>query len=107
MRRSLYENQTRSEVKFKLVALRLLRAIGAFAIARIVTRRGLRILCYHGIALKDEHLFHGKLFMHVNTFRDRMQYLRDEGYVIMSLNNAVSALRANALSRRCGSNNYR
>src|SRR5689334_14408586 len=81
----------------KLSVLRVLRALGAFALARRLTRKSLRILCYHGIALADEHLFRGNLFMQPATFAARLQLLRDVGYPVLALDEALHALAADRL----------
>lgn len=41
----------------KLSALRTMKALGLFALSRRLTKHKLRILCYHGISVADEHLF--------------------------------------------------
>ena len=41
----------------KSAALRVLLALGGFSVARLLTSRQLRILCYHGFSLRDEHEF--------------------------------------------------
>jgi peptidoglycan/xylan/chitin deacetylase (PgdA/CDA1 family) len=74
------------------LALTLAKACGLFALARILTRRGLRILCYHGIALDDEHVFQPILFMREDTFRQRMEYLVDRGYPVLALGHALELL---------------
>ncbi len=56
--------------------LKALRRSGCLKLLSHATRRGLRVLCYHGIALRDEHLFRPTLFMRADTFRRRMETLR-------------------------------
>jgi peptidoglycan/xylan/chitin deacetylase (PgdA/CDA1 family) len=68
------------------------KALGGFALARMVTRRGLRIICYHGISLRDEHCFQPKLFIRENTFRERMAYLKRHGYPILPLDEALNLM---------------
>jgi len=71
--------------------------LGLFSLARLVTRRGLRILCYHGFALSDESDFRPKLFIHRETFQARMQYLFEQGYPILSLDQACNCLAKGSL----------
>lgn len=73
------------------------RTLGLFALARRLTSGGLRIFCYHGISLGDEHAFQPKLFMRADTFRSRMELLASQGYVVMTLDDALAALDQNRL----------
>lgn len=77
--------------------LRIARGLGAFALARRITRRDLRILCYHGLSLDDEEQFQPKLFMRIDTFRRRMRYLSDHGYSVLPLGNALDRLGTGTL----------
>jgi peptidoglycan/xylan/chitin deacetylase (PgdA/CDA1 family) len=74
----------------KVLILTLLRAVGAFALARWITRAGLRILCYHGISSGDEHAFNPTLFMRESVFRRRLQILKERGYPVISLEQAAA-----------------
>ena len=65
--------------------------------SRAITTGGLRILCYHGISLADEHLFNGYLFMRPELFRDRMHRMVAAGYHVLALSEAVHFLRAGNL----------
>jgi peptidoglycan/xylan/chitin deacetylase (PgdA/CDA1 family) len=69
--------------------LPVLKHAGMFALARYLTRRGLRVLCYHGIALGDEHQFNPLLFMTPEAFRDRLARLKRLGHPVISLHDAV------------------
>lgn len=75
-----------------LVILRLAKLAGLFALARRLTARDLRILCYHGAALRDEHHFSPGLFMSKETFATRMEFLARHGYPVIGLDAAVAAL---------------
>ena len=79
------------------VILLLARVLGLFAISRRMTRRDLRILCYHGGALADEHRFSPGLFMSESTFARRMQFLAEGGYHVLRLDEALRALRCGDL----------
>lgn len=72
--------------------LRTAKALGLFALARRLTRRRLRILCYHGGALADEHRFSPGTFMTGETFARRMAYLACERYPVLPLDEAVRRL---------------
>lgn len=72
--------------------LRLAKLTGLFALARRLTARDLRILCYHGAALRDEHHFSPGLFMSKETFAARMEFLARQGYPVIALDAAVAGL---------------
>ncbi|MCA0240644.1 MAG: polysaccharide deacetylase family protein [Proteobacteria bacterium] len=75
------------------------RALGLFALAHRLTSRGLRILCYHGVALADEQQFQPKLFISEAVFRQRMAFLRARGYPVLTLADALQRLDAGTLPR--------
>ncbi len=60
----------------------------------------LNILCYHGFSFVDEHLFRPKLFMQPSTLRRRMQFLRDHGFTVTPLGEALEKLRDGRLADR-------
>lgn len=76
----------------KILLFRFAKATGLFALSRWLTRRGLRILCYHGIWLGEGH-YGNFLFMSPRKFADRMAYLAGAGYPILTLEQAVEALK--------------
>lgn len=78
--------------KVLAVILRLAKAAGLFALARRLTARDLRILCYHGAALRDEHHFSPGLFMSKETLAARLDFLARHGYPVISLDAAVAGL---------------
>jgi peptidoglycan/xylan/chitin deacetylase (PgdA/CDA1 family) len=71
--------------------------LGLFHLARFVTRRSLRIICYHGFALSDESSFRPKLFMRPETFRRRMKLLVSLNYPVLSLEQASESLAKGTL----------
>jgi peptidoglycan/xylan/chitin deacetylase (PgdA/CDA1 family) len=81
----------------KQAFLHLSRALGLFALARRLTRRGLRILCFHGGSVHDEHLFRPGLFMRPETIRRRLQTLARRRYPVLDLSSALLALSENRL----------
>jgi peptidoglycan/xylan/chitin deacetylase (PgdA/CDA1 family) len=72
--------------------LRIAKWTGLFALARRLTARDLRILCYHGGALRDEHRFSPGLFMSRETFTDRMDFLKRHRYPVLTLDQAIQSL---------------
>jgi peptidoglycan/xylan/chitin deacetylase (PgdA/CDA1 family) len=74
--------------------LRLLKSSGIFA--RVKNSRWrkerLLIICYHGIALDDEHQWRPPLYMHAQLFEQRLGQLRDGRYTILPLAEAVERL---------------
>ncbi len=83
------------------LALHALRALGCFALAQYLTRKRLRILCYHGLSQGDEHLYLPYMFVHPETFEARLRILRRRGISVMTLDEAVRKLGAGRLDRAC------
>lgn len=80
-----------------LLILNIAKALGLFALARRVTAKDLRILCYHGAALRDENHFRPGLFMTEGTFVERMEYLAKHNYPVINLDEALDLLKRGAL----------
>lgn len=76
----------------------ILRLVGAFAFAQRLTRRKLRILCYHGFSISDEHLTAPYVFMQTQTFERRMRILRKRRLPVISLEDAVERLRVGRIA---------
>jgi peptidoglycan/xylan/chitin deacetylase (PgdA/CDA1 family) len=70
-------------------ALYVLRATGMFAVARHMTRKQLRILCYHGFSIGDEYEVAPMMFMRAETFTRRMQILTKHKIPVVPLDEAV------------------
>jgi predicted ATP-grasp superfamily ATP-dependent carboligase/peptidoglycan/xylan/chitin deacetylase (PgdA/CDA1 family) len=68
------------------------KLLGLFGLARRMTSQGLRILCYHGFASGDACEFRPKLFINLDTFRTRLEFLRKQGYPVVTLKEALAAL---------------
>jgi len=84
----------------KLGCLSACKYLGIFWLFRRLNRNGIRILCYHGLAVaSDQSRFRPKLFMASATFRKRMAWLRRHGYRVISLDEAVDALRQGKATR--------
>jgi peptidoglycan/xylan/chitin deacetylase (PgdA/CDA1 family) len=76
----------------KLAFLYCCKYLGLFGLARLLTRRGLRVLCYHGFSFRDEHVFRPKLFMRPETFARRMALLAARGHQVLPLGEALDRL---------------
>ncbi len=61
-------------------------------------RQALLILCYHGVSQSDEHEWDPTLYIEANLFRRRMQAIREFGYQVLPLQEAVERLRQGTLS---------
>ena len=75
------------------------RSIGGFSLvaASPWRRRRLLILCYHGVSLKDEHEWDAEMFVTPGFLRRRFEILRDKGYVVLPLVDAVRRLNDGTL----------
>jgi len=62
-------------------------------------RNRLAILCYHGISMSDEHLC-TDLYLSPETFRQRLQWIRDTGCNVLGLDDALNRLSAGTLPDR-------
>ena len=62
--------------------------------------RRLLILAYHGISLGDEHEWSPELYIPPEALRARFELIRDDGYQVLPLREAVSRLRAGTLPPR-------
>jgi peptidoglycan/xylan/chitin deacetylase (PgdA/CDA1 family) len=79
------------------LALYLIKYAGLFRFARYLTRSGLRIICYHGFAVAEEYKYRSTLFIREEFFRERIGYLKRNGYPILPLRDALDALAAGRL----------
>jgi peptidoglycan/xylan/chitin deacetylase (PgdA/CDA1 family) len=79
-------------VAAKTLILRGARALGLFAIARRLTARSLRILCFHAFAVADEGAMWPGVFIDPDLFRRRMELLRRKGYRVVPLGEGVERL---------------
>jgi peptidoglycan/xylan/chitin deacetylase (PgdA/CDA1 family) len=88
--------------QLKNTVLRAARTGGIFArCAKSAHRRNrLLILCYHGIALRDEHLWRGGLFISPELFRSRLEQLRALKVSVLPLGEALARLGTQSLPER-------
>lgn len=70
----------------------ILKWLGVFRLASLLTRRSLHILCYHGFALEDEARFRPRLFINPATFERRMKFLAEKNYAVLPLSLALECL---------------
>lgn len=83
--------------KIKRILLLFLKFAGIFTLARHLTRRGVRILCYHGIWLGQEGYPGDAMFMKAETFEYRLRALRKWGFPVISLDQATKMLGSGEL----------
>jgi len=81
------------------VTLRAVRALGGFALAQRLTRKRLRILCYHGLSHDDEHVFLPYMFVRPETFESRLLILKRRRIEVLSLDRAIRKLETGGLNR--------
>src|SRR5260370_35887641 len=74
--------------KLKLI-LAAGKYLGLFSLASLLTRKRLRIVCYHGTAIANEADFRSDLFIAAATFEQRLQYIVRTAFVVLSLEKAV------------------
>lgn len=86
----------------KLTAYKAAKKTGYFAAAGHSSwrRDRLVILCYHGIALTDEHRWNPNFYVTVDLLRRRLEMLRQSGCNILPLGEAVERLLAGTLPPR-------
>jgi peptidoglycan/xylan/chitin deacetylase (PgdA/CDA1 family) len=82
--------------------LSLLRSAGAFPVISNLRRRQdkLLILCYHGIALRDEHRWLGQLYIPPDLFRRRLENLKSYGANVIPFDEGIERLRSHSLAPR-------
>src|ERR1700744_415393 len=82
-----------------LQGLRMCRVLDFSAASQWRAER-LLILCYHGISLRDEHLWSPGLYMSPDQFASRLECIRAGGYNVLPLSTAVARLYARDLPPR-------
>jgi len=71
------------------------RAAGLFSLSRLLTRDALRIVCWHGTSLADEHQVFPGLFLSPDDLERRLLALH--GHPVLPLEEAVRRLNAGTL----------
>jgi peptidoglycan/xylan/chitin deacetylase (PgdA/CDA1 family) len=90
---------THGMIDARSLSLYLIRAVGGFALAKFITRKQLRILCYHGLAVGDEYEVAPHMFMRGATFDRRMAILKKRGLPVISLDEAIQRFESQKISR--------
>ncbi|HZQ70128.1 MAG TPA: polysaccharide deacetylase family protein [Terriglobales bacterium] len=85
-----------------MATLGALRTSGAFRAVRDSRwrRNRLLILCYHGVALDDEHLWRPRLYVPPHLLEQRFEILKRGGYSVLGLGEALQKLPAGKLPPR-------
>ena len=79
-----------------------IRAVGGLNLIASSTWRQRRvlILCYHGVSLQDEHEWDPELFVTPAFLRRRFEILRDGGYAVLPLHEALIRCAKGTLPQR-------
>lgn len=77
----------------RIILLRLAKLCGAFALSRVLTRKSVRVLCYHGAWISDLPFRGDAMFIRPETFAARMAGLRRLGYEPVPLGEAVEMMK--------------
>jgi peptidoglycan/xylan/chitin deacetylase (PgdA/CDA1 family) len=86
----------------KQIVLQGLKHTGAFPLVcgSPWRRRRVLILAYHGISSEDEHAWNPSLFMSPALFRQRMKILKEGGFTVLPLGEAITRLYSDDLPPR-------
>jgi len=79
--------------------LTLCWAFGAFAVAHRITRKRLRILCYHGFSVGDQHEFSPFLFMRPEILQRHIDLITRMRIPVVSLKDGVAMLASHSVQR--------
>ncbi|MBV9573444.1 MAG: polysaccharide deacetylase family protein [Acidobacteriales bacterium] len=88
--------------QLRRTGLRALKASGMFRLMRESGQRNSRLLiiCYHGVATADEHLWRPSLYIQPEVLDQRFRLLTKGGYNVLPLGEAVQRLRTRTLPPR-------
>ncbi len=75
----------------------LAKYTGVFALCRWITRKDVRVLCYHGIWIGQGEHFGNFLYMSPEKFSNRMAQLKRLGYPVITLDEALQRLEQDEL----------
>jgi peptidoglycan/xylan/chitin deacetylase (PgdA/CDA1 family) len=87
-------------LRLKRILLHFCKTLGLFHLSDRLTRRGVRILCYHGFSMADESAFSRRTFIDPGTFEKRMAFLKREGFRVLGLDEALDLLDRDAVPPR-------
>jgi peptidoglycan/xylan/chitin deacetylase (PgdA/CDA1 family) len=85
-------------VALERILLHLCRCAGLFHLARWLTRGQLRILAHHGFSLDDESDWRPTLFMPIESFRRRLDWLQRH-FAVVALNDGLKKIGKKGLSK--------
>ncbi len=83
--------------RHKDLLLRATKALGLFRLSRMLTARGVRVLCYHAAWLEPDGYSGDSMFIRAETFERRLEQLEALGYSVISLSDAVKGLAGRRL----------
>jgi peptidoglycan/xylan/chitin deacetylase (PgdA/CDA1 family) len=88
--------------QLKRTVLRTIKQLGGFNVLRDSSwrRRRLLIIGYHGVSIDDEHKWDPSFYVTAATLDQRFRVLRDGGYTVLPLTEAVDRLRTDTLPPR-------
>jgi hypothetical protein len=88
--------------QIRLSILHALRASGAFSLVAESRwrRQRLLILCYHGTALEDEHLWRPGLYIRPDMLAKRLELIRRGRYEVLPLSVGLQRLHEGSLPPR-------
>ena len=87
------------QAKLRVLGLAETSGLSRSLAASAWRRRRLLILCYHGVSKYDEHEW-TNLYIAAETFRRRMQILKDSGCNVLPFSDALTRLRDGTLPER-------
>ncbi|MBN2070332.1 MAG: polysaccharide deacetylase family protein [Candidatus Krumholzibacteriota bacterium] len=73
------------------------KALGIFRLSRVLTRSGLRILCYHGFEIEDESHLYPLTFMTAGIFDRRLRFLKENAFNVIPVQDALALLQKDEL----------
>lgn len=85
------------QLSAKTAVLQMAKASGLFSASRRLTRKQLRILCYHGVWLGGPPHYGDCLFMSAERFASRIELISRLGYPVLPLDEAVTRLAEGTL----------
>ena len=72
-------------MSLKLCVLCFLDRLGLNRLAYFIFRNSGVILCYHGISIDDEHDFLPANYIRLETFKNKIEWMLQKGYIFISL----------------------
>ena len=85
----------------KFAFLFICKYTGMFYLAKLFYKNRIRILCYHGFSLKNEEKFVPGLFVKPEIFDQRMRFLKEKNYPIITLEEAYQYAISDTIPENC------